>query len=139
MPTHTGKSTHTAVVARLLADSTLSALVSTRVYGPRAPQGATFPYVTLQVVSTPFDTKTRTGHEHFLRVQGYADTNAGSLAQAADMRAAVYASLHQASFAVSGGAVIECIQNGLDDVGMEPDNERAQFTTEFRCLVQQTS
>lgn len=139
MPTHTGKATHEAVVARLKADSALAALVGARVYGPRAPQGATFPYVCVQVVSSPWDTKTRTGHEHFVRVQGYSDKAGGALSEASDLRNAVYNSLHQASFVVSGAAVIECLQNGLDDVGFEPDNERAQFTTEFRCIVQQTS
>ena len=40
------------LMARLLADAGVSALVATRIYADVAPQGAALPYITTQVIST---------------------------------------------------------------------------------------
>lgn len=54
-----------ALVAYLLADAGLSALVGTRINWLQRPQGATLPAITLQVVSAPRD-YTLTGRDRFV-------------------------------------------------------------------------
>lgn len=43
-------SLQSAMRAKLLADATIAGLVSTRIYGSYAPEGAALPYVTLQQI-----------------------------------------------------------------------------------------
>ena len=43
----------TALLARLIADGAVSAVVSTRIYWGVVPQGASLPYVRLHIISDP--------------------------------------------------------------------------------------
>lgn len=127
-----------AVVARLRADAALTAVVGQRIYGRRAPQNAAFPFVVITAAGTPWDTKNRRGYDVALRVQGYARGTASitPTEQGDSILAAAYNSLHQSRFAVSGGTMLDCLQNGLAEVALEPDNKTAQAVLEMRVIVQ---
>lgn len=130
--------TFEALIARLRADTPLTTLVGQRIYGRRAPQNATFPYVVVNASAQIWDTKNRRGYDLAVRLQGYARGGAGVTAteQGDAILTALYNSLHQTRFAVTGGSMLDCSQNGLAEVALEPDNKTAQAVLEMRVIVQ---
>lgn len=140
MPTDTTRATMEAVIARLKADNAVKAILGNtpRLYGHVAPERTAMPYAVVRISSVPFNTKNRTGHIHTIRVQGFAegsDTESAA-SQALKIREAVYNSLHQGAFAVTGATMVDCLQQGLSDHFAEPDAKTWQSVVDFQATVQ---
>lgn len=107
----------TTVIARwlytkLAADSSLTAIVGTRIYEQPAPQEAVYPLVVFQLqttddVSAVGGIRVMTTAEYLVRVIGQSANVTSSLLTAAERIDAV---LHRASGSVTGGAVIGAVR-----------------------------
>lgn len=136
------KPTIEAVIARLKADTTLTTLMgANKVYGVRTPQNTVFPYMDVSGIANPWNSKSRSGLQITLRVQCWTRPKPSPApspsAAAHDILAAVYASLHEQTFAVTGASMVDCVMTGFSDVVPEPDNETMQGMAEYLITVQE--
>lgn len=90
--------------SRLAADATVAGLVGTAVYGGEAPQDATPPFVTLQLISAPRQ-YTLAGSNGHAQPRVQVDCWAASLLDAAALADAVTAALEDARFTYGGAAI----------------------------------
>lgn len=123
-----------AIIAKLLANTSVSGLVSSRVYS-NVPQNTTFPYIRVSIDSAPYDSKDTTGMDHTVTVQIFSRN--GSSDQAAQIRSAVYNVLHrtESSFTLDSGNLFILQYTGVGFVEQEPDGTTWQGLAQFRAVV----
>lgn len=122
-----------AIISELRGDSTLSVLVSNRVY-TEIPQDETFPYCYVSVESNDFSTKTTTGMAHVIQVQGFSRD--ASPKEAADIRAAVYDALNrqEANITLDSLRLVD-VNFITGDIFKEDDGITWQSVIQFRAVV----
>ncbi len=123
-----------AIMTRLKAYSTLTAITSSRIYAD-TPQDSTFPYVSVSINSLPFDGVAFVGMEHEIQVQGFSRDP--SPKEAGDIRAAVYDALNrqESNLTLDSGSVRHIHYTGVGFVEREPDGVTWQSLMRFRCVV----
>ncbi len=95
-----------AIVGVLRAHAGTSALVSSRIYD-RAPESATFPFLTLGVVAgIPFDGEALRGMRHIFDVHAWSRTV--SAVECRRIVAQVFDALHWADLTLDGGTPVIC-------------------------------
>lgn len=121
-----------AVITRLKADSTLTAIVGQRIYND-VPDNEVFPYVAVSITSAPFDTKTGAGMEHTLQISAFSRVFSSS--QAASIRSAIYNSLNRQESALSAASVDVIIFNGVAPTFKDPDGITWNSILQFKVMI----
>ena len=127
----------TAVYNRLSTDTALTALLpaSGGVYD-HAPRGTAFPYVVLnETTCQPLDTQTDSGADLSLTIHGYSRTDGFEEIKA--IMAAIYDSLHNASFVITGQTLVLCRLTGAQ-CQIENDGETRHSRQTFRIITEPT-
>lgn len=121
-----------ALVAALKADAGVSALVGARVHD-RAPEGVTFPYLSLGPVrAEPFDAQATDGREIVWQLDVWSD-GPGKV-EALHIMAAVAARLHEGALTVTGFAFVMGVLLSQRTLA-EPDGERTHGVMTFRFIL----
>ena len=123
-----------AVIAKLKANTSVMGYVSTRVYS-NIPQNATFPYIRVSVLSSPFDSTTTTGMEHEITIQIFSRDPSPN--EAAAIRSSVYNVLHrnESGLTLDSGTLFNINYSGVGFVEQEPDGKTWQALAQFRAVV----
>lgn len=96
-----------ALVAVLLADSAVSAIVGARVYD-RSDSGDTFPLITIgDETGGPWDGVNLDGNELFILFNGWSKQDGHSL-EARQLKAAMVNALHDITLTVAGHSAVYC-------------------------------
>lgn len=99
-----------ALSAKLLATATVTALVSTRIYGGQAPAKTALPYIVFNSASGLFDNTTpHQDVNHVYRVAAVATTRAAAYA----IIAACHDALHHNSLSLSGWRTFMVVQENI--------------------------
>lgn len=125
------------VIAALRADVTIAAIVGARIYSD-VPQNEVFPYMVVNIQSTPFDTKTSNGMTHNLQVSSFDRGKTTTIV--ANLRKATYNLLHEgeSNVTISGATLISMLFTGLAFVAKEPDGVTWQSTIQFNAIIDET-
>ena len=124
---------HTAIYSKLTAASTLTALVSTRVYYGLAPQGAALPYVIFTIVNeTVTNDSPRDNVDALYQIEGVASSKASAI-QIADV---IHDVLHEGDLSVTGWSVYSLAAVGRTMI-IETENAVQYFRDirEFRIRL----
>lgn len=99
-----------ALSTKLLATSSVTALVSTRIYGGQAPAKTTLPYLVFQSASGMFDNTTpHQDMNNLYRLTAVASTRAAAYA----IIAACHDALHHNSLSLSGWTTFQLVQENI--------------------------
>jgi hypothetical protein len=123
-----------AIVARLKADSGVTAVIGSRVYDP-PPANATFPYVSIGP-SDEFsdDADCITGFVVTMQLDGWSRT--GSFTEARRIADAVRATLHGYEFNLSANALV-LFEHRITRMFRDPDGITSHAAMTFTALVEQ--
>lgn len=120
------------LLARMLADSSLAALVSTRIYD-NPPETAVFDYISFgDHTAIPWNTKTDNGQQLTFIVHFWSRSS--SRATLLQMMKAAQDSLQNCSLTVSGGTVTLC-QWEYEDSRLDPDGKTWHGVQRYRLLA----
>ena len=122
--------------AALVANSGVTALVSTRVYD-EPPQGVTFPYLRFgDITPTAFDTDTKVGATVDISLEANSRSASGRV-EAVKIVEAVNAALHrqEASVTVTGFTLVELIFE-THNVTRDPDGRGYTAVIALRALLE---
>lgn len=129
----TAKAALKAVVAKLLATSAVTNLVSTRIYS-HVPQNTTYPYIYISIQSQPDFTLDKSDLLHKVRVQAFSQDKSPS--QSLDIRTAVFATLHKTDLTLDSPYITNYINvSDLLDCFLEDDGKTFQSIIEFDMSV----
>ena len=120
--------------AALKADTTLAALVSSRVYSD-TPVNPTFPFVTVSIASSDFSAKDFTGMDHTVTCRVYSRLNSPN--QCAAIRAAIYNKLNRTPSGVTldSGTLSILDYNGVSNIALDADGVTWDGLIQFRAVV----
>ena len=121
-----------AIIARLKADVSITSQVGQRIYND-VPDNETFPYISVTISSSPFDTKTGAGMEHNLQFNIYSRQTSSN--EAATIRAAIYNSLNRQESVLSAAGVDVIIFNGVAPTFKEPDGKTWNGVIQFKVMI----
>lgn len=121
-----------AAISGIKANGSISALVGTRVYSD-VPDNPTFPFIVVEISSSPYDTKTSEGMEHTLTCDIYSRETTPKTN--GDIRAALYTLLHRQETALTGVTINNIICNGLAVTFKEPDGKTWHGVIQFRVVI----
>ena len=125
-----------AIYASLNGDTAVTNIVSTRIYAGTAPQNAAYPYIVIgdRVTDKIFNPKDATIQSHRLRI--YAYSRKRSPIQIENLKASIFDNLEKANLTVTGATIVDCVQSGLDDVGIMEDGLTYRAILEFLVTIQ---
>lgn len=123
-----------AVVAKLLASSNLTSVVSTKVYSD-IPQQTNFPYCFVEIESQPWDQDDDANMQHIVRVHGYSNKN--SPMQTTRIAEYAYEAINrqESSITLDSGDLVLAIFTGVKTVFKEPDGKTWHSVIEFSLTV----
>ena len=123
-----------AVISNLKNTSAVTNLVSTRIYS-NVPQKETFPYISIEVDSADYSTKTFTGMEHTVQVNIYSRNK--SPKQVGDIRKAVYDALNrnESGLTLDSGVLSHIHYDGIGSVFKDTDGVTWTGIIQFRAIV----
>ena len=124
----------TAIYARLLGDTALTAMLG----GPRiyddVPQRADFPYLTFgQSIERDWSTGTEDGKEHTVTLHVWS--RAAGRKESDDILEAARGLFHNAALVLSGHRLIN-LRHDVSDVRRDPDGETYHGTARFRGVTE---
>jgi hypothetical protein len=119
------------LIAYLLADAGVAALVATRVYWLRRPQGGALPSITLQIVSTDRE-YTQAGREGLVGYLVQIDVWGATFKSMKQVQRAVIAALDSLSTTPFQGAFIESERETAED---QDGPDATTSTTFYRASV----
>jgi hypothetical protein len=132
---NSNKIAQTAIITRLKAFSGLSALVSDRIYSD-VPQDPTFPYIALDITTTPFETKDTSDDDHELIVHVFHRTNSRALVMDIQKQVDLALNRQEANITLTGGYYLTLLQrDGLTDIFKDGDGVTQHGVQNFRMLV----
>lgn len=123
------------VIARLLSQSGVTSLVSTRVYS-WVPQDTTFPCVKVSIIeSRPDNTFSATEYTHKVRVQCFS--RATTPKEVLDIREAVFNALNRkdANITLDSGTLVGILASDLSSYFLEDDGKTFQGVIDFSVSV----
>jgi len=123
----------TKIRTALLANNTLNTLIGGRIVYA-VPQQTAYPFIIMRVEMTPNDTKTEVGGDYLVRIQAF-DTalDQKSMLQ---IKSEIYNTLHRNESNIALSGLIQCIQQGVNQVMKEPDLKSWFLTVDYRLLVE---
>jgi hypothetical protein len=123
-----------AIITRLKADVDVGVIVDNRIYTD-LPQNETFPYVVMNISSSPFNTKETSGMEHTIQFRIYSRTK--SPKETAEARKAIYNSLHRQEGNITlVGKDISMIQfDGVADISKDNDGVTWTGIIQFSAII----
>jgi hypothetical protein len=133
--THPSLALQKAVVAALVADTAVGALIGERIYDA-PPRDATFPYVTVgQVNTTDWSTGTEAGAEHQLTLHVWSRERGKKQCYA--IAEAVEAALHDAALTLEDHALVN-IRFEFAETRRDPDGITFHSAIRFRAATEPT-
>ena len=122
------------VIARLKAVTAVTDIVGTRIY-TSAPQKATFPYVSIRMSSESYSTKSNSGMQHEITIQGFSRKQ--SLKEALQIKEAIYDALNrqESNITVVGNNLVLFQAEGVNETLREPDGVTWQSVIQFNSIV----
>jgi hypothetical protein len=131
--THPGLALQKAVVAALVADAAVGALIGDRIYDA-PPRDATFPYLTVgQVNTADWSTGTEGGAEHQLTLHAWSRERGKRGCYA--IGAAVEAALHDAALALDDHALVN-LRFEFAETRRDPDGITFHGAIRFRAVTE---
>lgn len=123
-----------AVRNALVADTTVSALVGTRIYSD-PPKNATFPYIYVSIQSGDYSGHTFTGMEHTITIQAYSRINSPD--EAGNIKSAVYDVLNrnESGLTLDSGRLANIGYNGVGLLALDTDLVTWVGLSQFRAVV----
>jgi len=121
-----------AVIARLKADSTVTGLVSSRIYSD-VVDNPTFPFIRVEIQSQDYSTKDYAGMEHTVQISSFSRQT--SPEQAGQIRAAVYNLFNRQENALSAAGISNILFNGVSLIFKEADGKTWNSTIQFRAVT----
>jgi len=123
-----------AVMTRLLADTTITDVVSTRVYRRRLPQSTVFPSITVTRIDAIRDRDTNTGRYATARLQcSVFDTIAGRCEDISEM---IADNLHRKIDTYGSGVYIVSVKDAGDITDENTDMNPAVFINHRDFMVE---
>lgn len=122
------------VTAKLLAESTLTSIVSTRVYSD-IPQQTVYPYALIEISSQDWSQDDDANMQHNITVHGFSKKN--SPTEAMQIAEAAYNTLNRQedNISLDSGSVVLCIFDGVRDNFKEPDGITWHSVIEFKLII----
>lgn len=121
-----------AIVARLVADAGVHALVADRIYD-RVSEGVTFPYIQIgDAVVLAFDAQGLRGQE--INVSLHAWSRKPGRVECRQIMAAIYIALHWHNLSLSSGALVLCRESGRRDMD-DPDGVTSHGVIDFTIIT----
>ena len=122
------------VITRLLAYTTLTSIVSTRVYS-NVPQQTTFPYVTVEFTSIDWSQKDDANLQHRVTVSGYSRTS--SPLEAMQISEKVYDALNRQedNVTLDSGSVVLLQFSGVKTTFKDADGKTWHSVIEFDLII----
>ena len=122
------------IVARLIASSDVTNLVSTRIYS-NVPQQATFPYILVEFESTDWSQQDDANLQHRVTVNGYSRKS--SLLEASQISEKVYNSLNRQenNISLDAGNVVLLHFAGVKTTFKESDGVTWHSVIEFNLTI----
>lgn len=121
-----------AVIARLKANSTITGLVSQRIYSD-VVDNPTFPFIRVEIQSGDYSTKENAGMEHIIQISAFSRDVSPN--QAGQIRAAIYNLFNRQENALSGAGICNILHNGVALLFKEPDGKTWNSTIQFRAIT----
>ena len=125
-----------AVFSRLAAASSLTAVLADGADSvfDHVPQGSAFPYIVLGEISAQsFETQGGGGYDITLAVHSYS--KGLGMKEVRGIMAAVFAQLHEASFAVTGQTLVQC-RLASAETRLEADGLTRHGLQHFRIITE---
>ena len=127
------KATLKSIIAKLLATTAITSLVSTRIYS-YIPQNTTYPYIRVGIESEQDFSFNETDFTHKIRVQTFSQTNTPK--EAMDTREAIFNALNRATLTLDSPFVSNGLQvSTLFNCFQEDDGKTWQSIIEFDMSV----
>ena len=122
------------IIARLLAYTTLTNIVSTRIYS-NIPQQTTFPYVLVEIESTDWSQQDDANLQHTIRVHGFSRES--SPFEAMSIAQEVYNALNRQedNISLDSETVVLLQYSGLKTTFKEPDGITWHSVIEFNFII----
>ena len=122
------------VITRLLAYTTLTSIVSTRIYS-NVPQQTTFPYVSVEFTSTDWSQQDDANMQHRVTVSGYSRTS--SPLQAMQISEKAYDALNRQedNVTLDSGTVVILQFSGVKTTFKEDDGKTWHSVIEFDLII----
>lgn len=122
------------IMARLLAFTDLTNIVSTRIHSNIAQQ-TDFPYVVVEFESTPWDQQDDANLQHKITVHGYGRTSSPS--EVMQIAEEVYAALNRQedNITLDSGSVVLLLFSGIKTTFKENDGITWHSVTEFNFII----
>jgi hypothetical protein len=131
--THPSLALQKAVVAALVADAAVGALIGDRIYDAQ-PRDAIFPYLTIgQVNTTDWSTGTEDGGEHQLTLHAWSRERGKRECYA--IGEAVEAALHDAALTLDGHALVN-LRFEFAETRRDPDGITFHGAMRFRAVTE---
>jgi hypothetical protein len=123
-----------AIIARLNAVSAVTSVVSTRIYSDII-ENPTFPYILVELSSTPFDTKDSSDQEHQIFVHCFSKKNTPT--EAMDILSGIYSALNrtESNITLDSGYLTYSQFAGVNDIFKEPDGITWHGVMNFNFLI----
>lgn len=121
-----------AVIARLKANATITAIVGQRIYSD-VVDNPTFPFIRVEIQSADYSTDTGTGMEHTVQFSGFS--RKVSPDEAGQIRAAVYNLFNRQENALSASGICNILHNGVAFITKEADGKTWNATIQFRAVT----
>ena len=123
-----------AIMTRLTNYGGLTDIVGQKIY-TNPPQQVSFPYVIVEMESTPFQTKDNSVDTHSVLIHGFSDENSPD--QALQIRSQVFDGLdrQENNITLSEGSLVYIETTELKDIFKEPDGIVWHSLINFSVLI----